>query len=110
MTAPGDSIIVVLLALVLVVASAYAAGRIHQWYRNGVHRDRAYREGYDKASHSLFDMAMHKRSAAGAEIAVPTPGTSIPRGRSASVGALRRRISIGSAPKSDGAHGRHSAA
>ena len=99
MTAPGNSVLAALLALAFVVASAYAAGRIHQWFRNGAQRDRAYREGYAKASNSLFDMAMHKR-----------PETTIVRFRSTPVGALRRRISIGSGGKPDGTHGRHSAA
>jgi hypothetical protein len=99
MTVPGYSVVAALPALAFVVASGYASGRIHQWFRNGVQRDRAYREGYAKASDSLFDMAMVKR-----------PETIIVSGRSTPVGALRRRISIGSGGKPDGTHGRNSAA
>ncbi len=56
MIAPGNSFIQMLLALAFVIASGYASGRIHQWYKHGLERDHAYREGYDQASQSMFDM------------------------------------------------------
>ena len=56
MIAPGNSFIQLLLALAFVIASGYASGRIHQWYKHGLERDHAYREGYDQASQSMFDM------------------------------------------------------
>jgi hypothetical protein len=67
MIAPGNSIIQILLALAFVVASGYASGRIHQWYKHGLERDHAYREGYDQASQSMFDMVTRSgpRRAAG---------------------------------------------
>ena len=55
MTAPGNDLIEILLAMAFFIASAYAAGRIHQWYKYCLERDCAYREGYDAASQSMFD-------------------------------------------------------
>ena len=56
MIAPGNNFIQLILALAFVIASGYASGRIHQWYKHGLERDHAYREGYDQASQSMFDM------------------------------------------------------
>jgi hypothetical protein len=127
MTAPGNNALLIILALAFVVASGYASGRIHQWYRHGLERDQAYREGYDHASHSLFDMAMknraHKKRAGDATkkvagtAAVPSekmmaqaPAVPLPVGRARAVGAGRRRIPNGSAPDTGESRGRHSAA
>lgn len=61
MTAPGNNILELVLALAFVIASGYASGRLHQWYRHGRHRDNAYREGYNQASRSMFDLAVRAR-------------------------------------------------
>ena len=53
----------VTLAVALVIFVAYAAGRVHEWYRHSYEREQAYRDGYDRASHSLFQVAT--RSASG---------------------------------------------
>jgi hypothetical protein len=58
MIAPGNSFIQLALALAFVIASGYASGRIHQWYKHGLERDDAFREGYNQASRSMFDMVM----------------------------------------------------
>ena len=73
MIAPGNSFIQLILALAFVIASGYASGRIHQWYKHGLERDHAYREGYDQASQSMFDMVTrgHPRRS-GAEV-TPQP-------------------------------------
>jgi len=71
MTAPGNNLLQVALALAFVIASGYASGRIHQWYKHGLERDQAYREGYNQASRSMFDMAI--RSRAGKPLAAATP-------------------------------------
>jgi hypothetical protein len=63
MTAPGNNIVEIVLALAFVIASGYASGRLHQWYRHGSHRDSAYREGYNHASRSMFDLAVRTRPA-----------------------------------------------
>ena len=57
MTAPGNSAVLLTLLAVLVTCTGYAAGRLHQWYRTGVDRDEAYRDGYDTATRSTFSMA-----------------------------------------------------
>lgn len=62
MIAPGNSLIQALFALAFVIATGYASGRIHQWYRHGVERDQAYRSGYNLASNSMFDLALRKRT------------------------------------------------
>jgi hypothetical protein len=63
MIAPGNSAITIILALSIVLSSAYAIGRVHQRYRNGGARDTAYRNGYDKASHSILDVVATARRA-----------------------------------------------
>jgi hypothetical protein len=57
----------VALAVAIVIFTAYAAGRVHQWYRHGFEREVAYREGYNEASHALFHLAIRT-----------LPGTSSP--------------------------------
>jgi len=52
------------LAVMVVTALAYAAGRVHQWYRRASERDAAYREGYTQASRTLFPLAARKGRAA----------------------------------------------
>jgi hypothetical protein len=60
----------VALAVAIVIFTAYAAGRVHQWYRHGFEREVAYREGYNEASHALFHLAIRT-----------LPGTSAPDGK-----------------------------
>jgi len=48
------------LAVLVVIATAYFAGRVHEWYRHGFEREVAYREGYDQASRALFNLAVRK--------------------------------------------------
>ncbi len=43
--------------IVFAAACAYAAGRLHQWYRTALERDEAWRDGYDQASGTLFKVA-----------------------------------------------------
>jgi hypothetical protein len=57
MTAPGNGYLLTVLMIVFTACSAYAAGRIHQWYRTSMDRDEAYRDGYDTATQSLFSVA-----------------------------------------------------
>ena len=102
MTVPGNSIIQALFALAFVIASGYAAGRIHQWYKQGLDRDEAYRNGYDQASNSMFDMAIRKRSAdpgTPAEGDFAPPAEDVPDRRHL-VGQSRRRIQA--EPKASG--------
>lgn len=57
MTAPGNSVLLLTLLALLLSCTGYAAGRLHQWYRMGLDRDEAYREGYDTATRSVFSLA-----------------------------------------------------
>jgi hypothetical protein len=97
MTAPGNNVLQILLALAFVIASGYAAGRIHQWYKHGLERDHAYREGYDQASRQMFDMAIRSRSGRAPAAEAPqqrTTGTTLafpePVGHGRAVGSRRR--------------------
>ena len=49
-------------AVAIVIFTAYAAGRVHQWYRHGFEREEAFREGYNQASHALFHLATRNMS------------------------------------------------
>lgn len=56
---PSASIAVQLaLSVAMVIFTSYVAGRVHQWYRHGFDRDVAFREGYNQASHTLFQLAV----------------------------------------------------
>jgi len=50
-----------LFAAAFVIASGYAFGRIHQWYKGGAARDLAYRSGFDRASNRMFDLEGHSK-------------------------------------------------
>jgi len=69
MDAPGNGLLQLIFAAAFVIASGYAFGRIHQWYRGGTERDAAYRRGYDRASDHMFDLALCTR----ADEATPLP-------------------------------------
>jgi hypothetical protein len=58
MIAAGNDLTQLVLALGFVIASGYAAGRVHQWYKQGLERDSAFRLGYNWASLSMFDMVL----------------------------------------------------
>jgi hypothetical protein len=84
MIAPGNGLIQAVFAVAFVIASGYALGRIHQWYRDGVARDEAYRSGYDRASDCMLTMALGKQAdSSGAVPAIPPgavrPGDTPPR-------------------------------
>ena len=94
MIAPGNDFIQILLALAFVIASGYAAGRIHQWYKHGLERDDAFRNGYNEASRSMFDMAMNtRRVSPAAEVPGGTGRHGVINDRQhRSIGLSRRRI------------------
>lgn len=110
MIAPGNNLIQIVLALAFVIASGYASGRIHQWYRHGLERDHAYREGYNHASHSMFTMALQAR---GATVPAATPDSGqhlvVATSSDRAIGTSRRRILAGNQrPATDPAR-RHAA-
>jgi hypothetical protein len=57
MNAPGNSILIIALVAVFVACCGYAAGRVHQRRQTGGDREAAYRDGYEKGSHSVFRLA-----------------------------------------------------
>ncbi|GAB1643017.1 hypothetical protein [Krasilnikovia sp. MM14-A1259] len=73
MTPAGSSALQVALAVAFVILTAYAAGRVHQWHRQGFEREVAYRQGYDQASHTLFHLATRALPAAASESAAAEP-------------------------------------
>jgi hypothetical protein len=77
MIAPGNGLIQIFFAVAFVIASGYALGRIHQWYRDGPERDDAYRTGYDCASVRMFDMALRRQSEEPAAAPVPAPAAAV---------------------------------
>jgi hypothetical protein len=132
MIAPGNSIVQLVLALAFVIASGYASGRIHQWYKHGLERDHAFREGYDRASQSMFEMAIRagRRTAvvetppakgtrtAGTTVRLKPAKLTQPHGASvvgqapvpdSAVGASRRRILPHVARPATGRRRRHAA-
>ncbi|HWS38770.1 MAG TPA: hypothetical protein VN408_39285 [Actinoplanes sp.] len=68
MTAPGDTILVIILAAALMACFGYTAGRLHQRRQGGADRATAYKRGYDAATRSVFSMAAR---AAGRRPAAP---------------------------------------
>ena len=92
MIAPGNSVVELALGLAFVIATGYAIGRVHQWYRYGTERDQSYRDGYGEASQSMFDMAVRTRTDA-ARAAAVTQSIPQPYGHAPTlVGTTRRRI------------------
>ncbi len=57
MTFPSSTALQVMFAVAIVIFTAYAAGRVHQWYRHGFEREEAFRAGYNQASRALFHLA-----------------------------------------------------
>jgi hypothetical protein len=84
MTAPGNSVVLILLLAAFLACTGYAGGRLHQWYRMGQERDEAYRDGYDTATRSVFSLAARiisprrtDRSAIRASAAVVIPASAV---------------------------------
>lgn len=45
------------LSVLLLILCCYVGGRLHQFFRQTVEREQAYREGYNTATKSLFSLA-----------------------------------------------------
>ncbi|MET8147744.1 hypothetical protein ACIBSW_28630 [Actinoplanes sp. NPDC049668] len=82
MTAPADDTVLIALVAVFTASTGYAAGRLHQWYRTGLDRDEAYRDGYDTATRSVFSMAARligpRRAARGTAVVASASSRSVP--------------------------------
>ncbi|MEU4217508.1 hypothetical protein [Actinoplanes sp. NPDC026623] len=89
MTAPADDALLITLIAVFAASTGYAAGRLHQWYRTGMDRDEAYRDGYDTATRSVFSMAARligpRRAARGTAVVASSAARPAPAGGDASV-------------------------
>ena len=70
MTAPGNTMLIMVLTFGIVVSTTYALGRIQQWHRHGATRDKAYRNGYDEAAASLLRMVRNADTGEGSRKAV----------------------------------------
>ncbi|MEU4624077.1 hypothetical protein AB0G04_29390 [Actinoplanes sp. NPDC023801] len=57
MTAPGDIVLLIVLAAVLTACAGYAAGRLHQRRQSGPDMREAYKSGYEAATRNVFSMA-----------------------------------------------------
>jgi hypothetical protein len=104
MTVPGNDPLLITLLASVTACSGYVAGRVHQWYRTGLERDDAYRDGYDTATRSVFSMAA--RLIGPRRVAVPSVTVvegsidsppAVPRG----VRSLPVSVSAGSLSSSD---------
>ncbi|BCJ54183.1 hypothetical protein Asp14428_56580 [Actinoplanes sp. NBRC 14428] len=86
MTPSGSIALQLALSVAVVIFTAYVAGRVHQWYRHGFDRDIAYREGYNQASHTLFQLAVRNHpvginpaaSAGGPQVRAVVPRHQLP--------------------------------
>jgi hypothetical protein len=52
-----DSTFQVIAYIVFSVLCAYGGGRIHQWYKHSMDRDRSFRDGYNHGYRTLFPLA-----------------------------------------------------
>jgi hypothetical protein len=92
MTAPESHPLQLILSLVLAAPVSYAIGRIHQWYTHSLRRDVAFREGYDHASHAMFDLAVQQRAAVPAAGPATITPPAAARMRRRSTDALARTL------------------
>ncbi len=57
MSAPGNSVILLVLLGLFLGCAGYALGRLHERRMSGEEREEAYRDGYDHAARSVFSLA-----------------------------------------------------
>lgn len=81
MNPPENTFMQAFFVLVFALCTAYAAGRMHQWYKQGFERDQAWRSGYDSATRSLFQLATRSRR----ELAKATAAPEAPARAGASI-------------------------
>jgi len=92
MTAPGNAPLLITILAMFVACAGYAAGRLHQWYRTGLDRDEAYRDGYDTATRSTFSLAARiigpRRDRAAIRASASVHAASVQAARAGSAGAV----------------------
>ncbi|WP_436527358.1 hypothetical protein [Actinoplanes sp. HUAS TT8] len=57
MSAPGNTVILLVLVGLFMGCAGYALGRLHERRMSGEEREEAYRDGYDHAARRVFSMA-----------------------------------------------------
>jgi hypothetical protein len=60
----GHSAFQIIVYIVISALCAYSVGRIHEWYKRSMDRDRSFREGYNHGYHALFPLAAQGTSPA----------------------------------------------
>jgi hypothetical protein len=80
-TSPDSQIFTIIFGITLLASIMYASGRVHQWYRQGLDRDDAFRDGYDRATRSLFALATRATKASEDATAVVRPISAAPSAR-----------------------------
>lgn len=63
-------------AILMLLLASYVAGRVHQFFKQTVDREQAFRDGYNTATKSLFSLATRvtkSLTAAQLEVAMPDP-------------------------------------
>jgi hypothetical protein len=53
----GDSAFHTIVYVLVSMLCAYGGGRIHEWYKHSMDRDRSFREGYNHGYRTLFSVA-----------------------------------------------------
>lgn len=64
------------LGVVMLLVFCYVGGRVHQFYRQGLEREEAYRDGYNTATKSLFSIAART-----SKVMEPPPLLDLPKDR-----------------------------
>ncbi|HET6481170.1 MAG TPA: hypothetical protein VFG35_14185 [Actinoplanes sp.] len=70
----GNNVTQAILCGAFSVLCAYAAGRVHQWYRYSMDRDRSFREGYNDGYYALFPLAARERRSPSDVTGLAEPG------------------------------------
>ena len=82
------------LGALMVAVMCYFAGRMHQYFRQGVDRERAFAHGYNLASRSLFALAVRTTKALQGS-SPRTPGLTSRELRRPSPGPIRASVAVG---------------
>jgi hypothetical protein len=58
MDASGPTLLQIAFSTGFVVFTSYTGGRVHQWHRDSLERERAYCRGFNQATRRLFLLAI----------------------------------------------------
>jgi hypothetical protein len=65
------------IAVFMLMAASYVAGRVHQFFKQTVDREQAFRDGYNQATKSLFALATRVSKALPAQPLMPDQARSV---------------------------------